>query len=66
MYYCENCGKVFEQPIIEHTTYESYYGVSSDFNSYNSLDIKHCPYCDSDELSPYEYEEEEEEEEENE
>ena len=62
MYYCEHCRKIFEEPSIEHTTYESYYGVSSDFNTYNSLDVKRCPYCGSDDLSPYEEEESEEEE----
>ena len=63
MYYCEHCRKIFEEPSIEHTTYESYYGVSSEFNTYNSLDVKRCPYCGSDDLSEYEEESEEEEDE---
>lgn len=63
MYYCEDCGEIFEEPQIKHTTYESYYGVWSDFSSHTPLDLKLCPSCGSDNLSPYEYDYEEEEEE---
>lgn len=60
MYICEHCEKVFEEPHTIHTTYESYYGVWSDFSSHNPLDLKVCPHCGCEEIKPYEESEEEE------
>lgn len=45
MYKCEECERVFDEPEIEHTTYEYYYGVSDLFPDSHSMEIHKCPYC---------------------
>lgn len=45
MYKCEHCNKVFDEPYEEKTTYESLYGVSSEFSDSTPLTISSCPYC---------------------
>ena len=37
----------FDEPKIIHTTYESYYGVSNEFESYTNYEYSVCPYCES-------------------
>jgi predicted nucleic acid-binding Zn-ribbon protein len=61
MYKCNNCGRVFESPVLEKTTYESYYGVSSMFAYGSPLIIEKCPKCDSEDFRYYNEEEEEDE-----
>lgn len=61
MYKCNNCGCRFDEPYVKHTTYEAYYGVSSYFDSYNKLELKCCPECESDDFDSV-YDEEEDEE----
>lgn len=53
---CNNCHKTFESPRTRQTTYESYYGVSSQMSSRTPLTLELCPYCGDDDI-----EEEEEE-----
>jgi hypothetical protein len=62
MYKCKCCGKKFESPKVEKTTYESYYGVSSMFSYGSPLVIEMCPKCESEDFVEY-YEEEEDEDE---
>lgn len=62
MWECLNCGKKFETPNKVETSYESYYGVGSDFGYHHSATLLVCPYCDSDDIDEYVEEEEEEEE----
>lgn len=50
MYRCDNCRATFEEPDEEHTTYESYYGVSSLFPNSTSMTLYVCPYCGSDDI----------------
>ena len=47
MYKCTNCKMAFDEPKIIHTTYESYYGVSNEFESYTNYEYSVCPYCES-------------------
>lgn len=62
MYKCYNCEETFNEPIIEKTTYESYYGVSSEFNSRTPLNLSMCPYCGSESIFDPNLEREENEE----
>ena len=62
MWKCLNCGKQFDEPSEQRTTYEAYYGVSSDFMSSTSLTLLVCPSCYSEDIDEYNEEEEEEEE----
>lgn len=50
MFKCNSCDRTFEEPVIEKTTYESLYGVASQFPNGNSVEIERCPYCDSDDI----------------
>lgn len=50
MYRCLNCGEVFEEADEMNTTYESYYGVSSDFPDRTPLTLEVCPSCESDQI----------------
>jgi len=59
MYKCCNCDEVFYEPDEKHTTYESYYGVSSEFPNSTSLTLYVCPYCGYDELKEIEEDEDE-------
>lgn len=52
---------MFESPVLEKTTYESYYGVSSMFAYGSPLIIEKCPKCDSEDFRYYNEEEEEDE-----
>lgn len=62
MYRCSICKKKFEEPKKINTTYESYYGVASDFQSYTPLTLEVCPFCSCEEINEIEeYDEEEEE-----
>lgn len=65
MYRCLRCDEEFYEPNTVETSYESYYGVSSEFTGSTPLTLKICPYCNSDEIEEFEeveeYEEEEEE-----
>lgn len=62
MWKCLNCGRKFDEPAEQRTTYEAYYGVSSEFSNHTSMTLLVCPYCGSDDIDEYEEEEEEEEE----
>ena len=55
MYKCRNCGAVFSCPKIEKTTQASIFGVVSINDPI--IELKHCPYCDSDEYDALESEE---------
>lgn len=50
MYYCEHCGQEFEEPKIEKTTYEDFYGVGDQFQDKHDMNLEKCPYCGSDEF----------------
>lgn len=55
MYKCRKCNVIFEKPIGLSTTYEKYFGVSDEFDSYTTMYYEVCPYCESEEF--YEMEE---------
>ena len=63
MYRCLNCGEVFEEADEMYTTYEAYYGVSSDFPNRTPLRLEVCPRCESEDIDEVDdvYEDEEEE-----
>lgn len=66
MYRCNKCQFEFEEPEIENTTYESYYGVADQFSNSTSLTLYKCPNCDEENSYSYfdeneEFEDEEEE-----
>lgn len=50
MYKCTNCNCRFEEPKSIRTSYESYYGVSDLFDSYNYMDLLVCPECDYEDI----------------
>lgn len=58
MYRCYECLKLFEEPIVHETTYESYYGISHQFDSSTSLKLILCPCCGSDNIEKMEEENE--------
>lgn len=60
MYKCKQCKAVFNEPYEEKTTYESLYGVSSEFSDSTPLTISSCPYCGSERIKEYEEELEDE------
>lgn len=49
-YVCNNCKKEFFEFKKIKTTYESYYGVASEFPNSTPLELKVCPFCDSDDI----------------
>lgn len=53
-YECGNCRCTFDEPYEEHTTYESYYGVSSMFPNSHSMTLYLCPNCGSDDIGEIE------------
>ena len=59
MYRCNKCKEIFDELEIEETTYESYYGVASQFDNSTPLTLYKCPMCH--EENDYEYFNEEEE-----
>ena len=59
MYRCNKCKEIFDELEIEKTTYESYYGVASQFDNSTPLTLYKCPICH--EENDYEYFNEEEE-----
>lgn len=63
MYQCNNCQRTFEEPEIENTTYENFYGVSNNFQNSTPMELEVCPICGSDDISSVseDYEEESEE-----
>lgn len=50
MFKCLDCKTVFEECGVRHTTYENYYGVSSDFPSSTALVLSVCPNCGSEDI----------------
>lgn len=56
MYKCSNCNHEFDQPKEIHTTYESLYGVGSEFGSRTPCTIEVCPHCGDDEIDEIEEE----------
>lgn len=50
MYECNNCNYRFEEPSTRRTTYESYFGVSSEFSSYTPMNLQTCPHCGADDF----------------
>ena len=60
MYKCNNCCHIFEKPVTIKTTYESYYGVSSEFSYSTSLEIDTCPSCGCDGIEEYDEDDEDE------
>ena len=59
MYRCNKCQFEFEEPEIEKTSYEAYYGVCCQFSNSTPLTLYKCPTCN--EENDYEYFTEEEE-----
>lgn len=57
MYKCKECNSKFISPINLHTSYESYYGVTSMFDNKTPLVLDLCPYCDSENIEECEEEE---------
>lgn len=41
---------IFEKPMTLSTTYERYFGVNNEFDSYTNMSYKVCPYCESEEF----------------
>lgn len=66
MFECIDCKARFEEDEIDvvETSYEAFYGVTSQFGSRTPLTLNLCPMCGSDEIE--EIEEEGENEDENE
>lgn len=58
-YICNECGERFDEPEIESTTYEDYYGVGSEFIGKTHLEVEICPYCGSEDIDEVDDEEEE-------
>ena len=66
MYRCNKCQFEFEEPEIENTSYEAYYGVCCQFSNSTPLTLYKCPNCDEENSYSYfdeneEFEDEEEE-----
>lgn len=59
MYRCNKCKEIFEEPEIENTSCEAYYGVCCQFSNSTPLTLYKCPMCS--EENDYEYFNEEEE-----
>lgn len=53
MFFCNDCGAIFEEPEYERVCWEDYYGVSSMFNNYNYGDVEVCPECTSEDIEEY-------------
>lgn len=51
MYKCNNCEETFQEPMIMQTSYESLYGVDSEFKDKHELNINVCPNCHSEDIS---------------
>lgn len=47
---CRDCKATFNESKIKQTTYENYYGVSSEFLHNNPLNLAVCPYCESEDI----------------
>ena len=58
-YKCNNCGRTFQEPDIQQTSYESYYGVSDLFPNSTPLSLSVCPCCGDDDIEEI-YEDDEE------
>lgn len=58
-YICNECGENFDEPEVEPTTYEDYYGVGSDFIGKNYLEVEICPYCGSEDIDEVDEDEDE-------
>lgn len=56
MYICNECSHEFAELETIKTTYERYYGISSEFANNTPFYMQVCPYCSSND-----YEEMEEE-----
>lgn len=50
MFQCNNCNHKFEEPNVNHTSYEALYGVSSLFDSSTHYDQQVCPRCGDDDF----------------
>ena len=55
---CFICNKLFDEPELKNTTYESYYGVAGELSSRTPITIELCPYCGSEEIAESSEEEE--------
>jgi len=44
MYKCKECGNIFSEEELKKVSYESYYGVSDEFN-YSCKTVDVCPNC---------------------
>lgn len=47
---CNDCNRSFDEPSEKETSYENYYGVSSEFSDSTPLTIEVCPYCGSEDI----------------
>ena len=45
--YCPHCNRYYldDELDVIHTSYESYYGVGSSFDSTTSMNLPVCPIC---------------------
>lgn len=50
MYRCWNCGYRFDEPEYMEYYAEDYYGVGGLFPDKNTITIRECPSCGSDEI----------------
>ena len=50
MYRCQNCGSRFDEPNFIEYYAENFYGVGSWFDSKNTIIVRECPRCGSDDI----------------
>lgn len=53
MWVCDNCGAMFDEPELEHDTYENYCGVGGMFSNSHDLLLEVCPSCGSEDIASY-------------
>lgn len=50
MYRCQNCGRRFDEPNYMEYYAEDFFGVGSWFDSKNTIIVRECPCCGSDDI----------------
>lgn len=50
MYWCYNCEKNFEYPIVQRTTQARLFGVET-MPTDEKIEVLLCPFCKSDEIT---------------
>lgn len=56
MYWCYNCEKNFEYPIVQRTTQARLFGVET-MPTDENITVLICPYCKSEEIEEHKNEE---------